>query len=203
MEEQGVKSWWERGGWRARCEGHSVPAPSVCLATARSTLAQSHYCYLAGRIPSNLSGVRDAKQLPGPQRLQDSSNPSGRAGFPLPPPPAAPSSTARVSPAARRRPRRLPMAAYSADQYSASGAAVAWVHSKSLSAAAGRTGLALAGGACGTWGRSESVVRDALGAGRVGRASRAEYAGCAVLPGPARRSVRCWSLVINGPLEYY
>lgn len=29
-------------------------------------------------------------------------------------------------------------------------------------------------------------MRDALGAGRVGRASRAEYAGGAVLPGPAR-----------------
>lgn len=125
MEEQEVKSWWERGGWRARWEGHSAPAPTVCLAVARSALAHSHYCYHAGRSPSNLSGVRDAKQLPGLQRLQDSSNPSGRAGFPHPPPPSAQTSTARVSPAARRRPRRLPMAAYSTDQYSAAGAAVA------------------------------------------------------------------------------
>lgn len=53
-------------------------------------------------------------------------------------------------------------------------------------------------------------MRDALGAGRVGRASRADYAGGAVPPGPVRGSVLdtslkvpFWSLLINGPLEYY
>lgn len=107
------------------CERHTGPAPRV-----GSAIARSHYDYRAGRIPSNRRGVRDGtKPLPGLGKLQDSSNPSGQAGFP---PSLSPS---RVSPAARRRPRRLPMAAYSADRHGASGKAEAREHSMSQNAA--------------------------------------------------------------------
>lgn len=61
------------------------------------------------------------------------------------------------------------MAVYSADQHSASGAALAQVHSMSPSAALKSTRETLAGGPCGTWGRSERVAWD-VGEERAGRA---------------------------------
>lgn len=152
--EAGDRRWEDRAngaqkvggscGWRARLRASHRASPQGRLSLARSALACSHCDYRAGRIPSSRRGVRDGtKPLPGLGRLQDSAHPRGQAGFP---PSLSPS---RVSPAARRRPRRLPMAAYSADRHGASGKAEALEHSMSLSAAT-RTQAAPAGGACAT-----------------------------------------------------
>ena len=120
--------------------GSLLSSTHVCLPIPLSAPALSHYYYPANRIPNYLRGMRNrTKQLPGLIGLQASFTQSGQVGFP----PTL--SAARVSPATRRRPRRLPMAAYSADQHSAPRPAVARGSSRSPSAGKVRTRAPWAG----------------------------------------------------------
>ena len=124
--------------------GSLLSSPHVCLPAARSAPALSHYYYPVIRIPNYLRGMRNrTEQLPGLTGLQASFTQSGQVGF------SPTLSAARVSPATRRRPRRLPMAAYSADQHSAPKPAVARASSMSPSAGKVSTRAPVVGGACG------------------------------------------------------
>lgn len=136
----------EAAGWmQSLMRGSLLSSPHVWLPIARSAPALSHYYYPVSRIPTYLRGMRNrTKQLPGLTGLQASFTQSGHVGFP----PTL--SAARISPATRRRPRRLPMAAYSADQHSAPRPAVARESSMSPpSAEKVRTRAPVVGGACG------------------------------------------------------
>ena len=100
--DMGAIRVWEQGPVKlAGGPGAAVTVGQPRL-PARPLRAQPSLCGHWGGIPSHL-GLRDATEQP--------PDPAGRR---TPRPPTAP-SPARVSPATWRRPRRLPMAAYSAD----------------------------------------------------------------------------------------